>query len=784
MAVQAGRAYVTVSYDPASAKRIQAQTASQSGIFLKGWKDAALKAGAAIGGIFAAEKIGEFLKESVEGAANVQKSMEAVHAEFGRAGQAAIDFGEHASKQFGISEKDSLAFSAQIGLMAKNLGLGKAKGEQMAEGLQKVAGAVGLIRGQDPTKYFSALNTALLGNTRGLKAMGIAVNSANEAQTAERLGFIKTTVDANQVAEAHDRVKVAAAKLADTIKQYGRNSTQALSATATLKSEQESLSRALAGSPSSTFASLTAAQRAQVIYAIATQKSSSLQAQAAQHSGDLADQMIILKAELSDVSDEIGAVLLPVATSLVGTLARDLPGSIRATASAFQEISSAIPTPALEALGIIVGTYVVGAGAMVIANSSVAASFTGAGAGIISYGVDLAAVTSEVGIANGALILLGDTVDGIGALIAANPLIAIGVGVAAVAGVILTLRDSVNLTAQAEQQATAATQGLHAAWVGLRSDSLNLRQAQDEHTQAVLQYNDAQRQVNKLQAEGKTGTEAYSKAVVQARLDYDNVAQSAENVATKQKTVAKDTEAAKKAMQDQVTTLAHEGQVARDTALANAKWGAGFLTESQRATAGSKQFAAQTLSTARAIETQAGNMNDAQRRAGLLNLAAHDLTVTLGHVPSAHQINVFYRNNMQQLISQAAQLRLGIQNLPVNKNILIEIDEVVNRTNFHPDLAGSRAPGGPVYAGESYLVGEKGPEIYTPDRNGRIIPNNEISGGTAGHRMWDGMTPVIENHIYIDGKPVEVISERVVRRYDKQISRSIQARRGAVWMPA
>lgn len=36
-----------------------------------------------------------------------------------------------------------------------------------------------------------------------------------------------------------------------------------------------------------------------------------------------------------------------------------------------------------------------------------------------------------------------------------------------------------------------------------------------------------------------------------------------------------------------------------------------------------------------------------------------------------------------------------------------------------------RAGGGPVYAGQSYLVGEEGPEIYTPNRNGVIIPNDE-----------------------------------------------------------
>lgn len=45
---------------------------------------------------------------------------------------------------------------------------------------------------------------------------------------------------------------------------------------------------------------------------------------------------------------------------------------------------------------------------------------------------------------------------------------------------------------------------------------------------------------------------------------------------------------------------------------------------------------------------------------------------------------------------------------------------------------GARAAGGPVSGGRSYLVGEKGPELFTPGSNGTIVPNNRISGGGGG----------------------------------------------------
>jgi len=44
-------------------------------------------------------------------------------------------------------------------------------------------------------------------------------------------------------------------------------------------------------------------------------------------------------------------------------------------------------------------------------------------------------------------------------------------------------------------------------------------------------------------------------------------------------------------------------------------------------------------------------------------------------------------------------------------------------------LSGTRAAGGPVTGGQTYLVGEKGPELFTAGSSGRIIPNNQMQGG-------------------------------------------------------
>lgn len=44
-------------------------------------------------------------------------------------------------------------------------------------------------------------------------------------------------------------------------------------------------------------------------------------------------------------------------------------------------------------------------------------------------------------------------------------------------------------------------------------------------------------------------------------------------------------------------------------------------------------------------------------------------------------------------------------------------------------VSGKRAAGGPVSAGRSYLVGERGPEMFVPRSSGSIIPNLSLAGG-------------------------------------------------------
>lgn len=76
-------------------------------------------------------------------------------------------------------------------------------------------------------------------------------------------------------------------------------------------------------------------------------------------------------------------------------------------------------------------------------------------------------------------------------------------------------------------------------------------------------------------------------------------------------------------------------------------------------------------------------------------------------------------------------------------------------------FGGARAAGGPVMAGSAYLVGEKGPELFTPGRSGRIHSNSD-SRRIAG-AAWGGSTTQIFN-VYANDADSFRRSERQIRQ--------------------
>ena len=74
-----------------------------------------------------------------------------------------------------------------------------------------------------------------------------------------------------------------------------------------------------------------------------------------------------------------------------------------------------------------------------------------------------------------------------------------------------------------------------------------------------------------------------------------------------------------------------------------------------------------------------------------------------------------------------------------------------------------REDGGPVEKGEPYLVGEKGPEIVTPDRDGFVIPNNQIDSLSLNNNSSKILIQPITTEV-VKTQPMPVPVPKVVNK--------------------
>jgi hypothetical protein len=77
-------------------------------------------------------------------------------------------------------------------------------------------------------------------------------------------------------------------------------------------------------------------------------------------------------------------------------------------------------------------------------------------------------------------------------------------------------------------------------------------------------------------------------------------------------------------------------------------------------------------------------------------------------------------------------------------------------------IAGHRAAGGPVQAGKSYLIGEKGPEVVNFGASGNVIPNSALAGagnaGTGGNVDSSGLVALTRTLAAAVGTFTEAVS--------------------------
>lgn len=99
-----------------------------------------------------------------------------------------------------------------------------------------------------------------------------------------------------------------------------------------------------------------------------------------------------------------------------------------------------------------------------------------------------------------------------------------------------------------------------------------------------------------------------------------------------------------------------------------------------------------------------------------------------------------------------------------------------------PAVDGARASGGPVRAGGTYLVGEKGPELFSPGRSGMISPNaayqavargSQSSTASRGGNTFEvSVSPVI--HINGASSP-QAVANHVLERIGRETQNAVES---------
>lgn len=76
------------------------------------------------------------------------------------------------------------------------------------------------------------------------------------------------------------------------------------------------------------------------------------------------------------------------------------------------------------------------------------------------------------------------------------------------------------------------------------------------------------------------------------------------------------------------------------------------------------------------------------------------------------------------------EVAAALERIPSNKTVTVSVN-----TTYAGSVSGKRAFGGSVLAGETYLVGERGMELFTPNQNGYITPNNQVGKENSNAEM-------------------------------------------------
>ena len=300
----------------------------------------AAKAGLAIGAV----AIGAFAANAVSQASNLGESINAVNVTFGDAAAGVLKLGEDAATAVGLSNSEFNGLAVQFSAFATTVAGEGGNVSGTLDDLTTRSADFASVMNIDVKDAAGIFQAGLAGETDGLKKFGIDLSGA----------AVEAYAMANGIGEA------------------GRE--------------------------------LTEQEKVQARYGALMEQTAKTQGDFANTSGSFANQQRILKAQFADMSAEVGAVLIPIMSSLFSILLAALPTVKAAFLGVFDAVKAVIGfigdnraavIAGLTAFAIVVGTVLVPMFiAWATAASASAIATIAAAAPLVLIGVAIAAVAA------------------------------------------------------------------------------------------------------------------------------------------------------------------------------------------------------------------------------------------------------------------------------------------------------------------------------------------------------------------------------------------------------
>ena len=117
--------------------------------------------------------------------------------------------------------------------------------------------------------------------------------------------------------------------------------------------------------------------------------------------------------------------------------------------------------------------------------------------------------------------------------------------------------------------------------------------------------------------------------------------------------------------------------------------------------------------------------------------------------------------SLRGMIQNGVEFNEILKRMALNLSLAF-VERGLGEGGFIRKLITGRASGGPVSAGQPYIVGEKGPELIVPDYSGYVVPNHKMGGGEVK----------VETNITVNGNMDDAQIERITNEIATKVNRT------------